>query len=83
MESEAVRLERRDGRRTEVAVIEELGHERHLVCRTEGGTLVTVREPVDGAHPAGAMDVGDQVGLALDAEAIHLFRRDDGERIGP
>ncbi|MCB0964966.1 MAG: TOBE domain-containing protein, partial [Acidimicrobiales bacterium] len=80
---EHVHLDDASPLRAEVAVVEELGHERHVVCRSDDGTLVTVREAVDDTRPDRELAVGEAVGLAVDAGAVHLFRRADGERIGP
>lgn len=65
--------------RATVAVVESLGHERHLVCERAEGDLVTSRVVGEGSLPA----VGQEVGLAIDAAAVHLFDRTTGRRIGP
>jgi ABC-type sugar transport system ATPase subunit len=66
-----------------VAVVESLGHERHLVCRHAGGAMVTVR--VGGAEEpdAAVHEVGDEIGLRISPEHVHAFDRASGERIGP
>ena len=67
--------------RATVAVVESLGHERHLVCRGPGDVLVTVR--LGDADPTDHQ-VGDEVGLRIDADRVHLFAGDErGDRIGP
>jgi multiple sugar transport system ATP-binding protein len=65
--------------RATIAVIEALGHERHLVCRRPDDSLVIVR--IDGAD--GRHQVGDEVGLAFRAEHLHLFDAASGSRLGP
>jgi ABC-type sugar transport system ATPase subunit len=62
-----------------VAVVEALGHERHLVCTRPDGSLMTVR--VTG--PTGPEAVGDELTLSIDAAEVHLFDRASGTRIGP
>ena len=60
-----------------IAVVESLGHERHLVCRI-GEDLVTARVPeVVGV----AYRVGDEISLAPDPAELHLFDRATGLRI--
>ncbi|MEZ5182756.1 MAG: ABC transporter ATP-binding protein [Acidimicrobiales bacterium] len=67
--------------RATVAVVESLGHARHLVCRGPGDVLVTVR--LGDADPTDHQ-VGDEVGLHIDADRVHLFAGDErGDRIGP
>jgi multiple sugar transport system ATP-binding protein len=65
--------------RATVAVVESLGHERHLVGERADGSLITVRIQGDDPLP----DVGHEVGLAVDARAVHVFDRTTGRRIGP
>mgnify|MGYP001320154733 CR=1 FL=1 len=65
--------------RATVAVVESLGHERHLVCERPGGELVTSRVLGEGSLPA----VGDEVGLSIRADGVHVFDRATGLRIGP
>ena len=62
-----------------VTVIESLGHERHVVCRLEDGTLVIVRQAGDEPVPS----VGARVSIATDAEHLHLFEATSGSRIEP
>ena len=77
---EHVRIDPSSGFRASVAVVEELGHERHDVCETAGGVLVTARAD---SESGGAPEVGESVGLALDATTLHLFDAASGLRIGP
>jgi multiple sugar transport system ATP-binding protein len=62
-----------------IAVVEALGHERHLVCRRSDGSMVTVR----AAGAEGEASVGDEVGMAIDPAHLHLFDAASGSRIGP
>jgi ABC-type sugar transport system ATPase subunit len=62
----------------EVAVVESLGHERHVVCRV-GDELVIARQSEDEAMPR----IGDAVRLALAADHLHLFDAATGLRLGP
>jgi multiple sugar transport system ATP-binding protein len=62
-----------------IAVVEALGHERHLVCRRPDGAMVTVRAAGGDADA----QVGDEVGLAIDAANLHLFDAASGRRIAP
>ena len=66
-----------------VAVVESLGHERHLVCRRADGAMVTVRVGGTDDPDHVSFAVGDEVGLQIAAEHVHLFDRTSGERIGP
>jgi multiple sugar transport system ATP-binding protein len=60
-----------------VSVVESLGHERHVVCRLDDGTMVIVREAAD-ASPARA---GDAVGLSIPSEHLHVFDAGSGRRV--
>jgi multiple sugar transport system ATP-binding protein len=62
-----------------VAVVESLGHERHVVCRLEDGQLMIVRQPSSAAAPS----EGDRVRLAFDARHVHLFDAATEARIEP
>ena len=56
--------------------VEQLGHERHVVCRVGAG-LMTLRHAND--HPAG--QVGQQVRLVAEPTGVHLFDRTTTERL--
>jgi multiple sugar transport system ATP-binding protein len=60
-----------------VAVIESLGHERHVVCRIGDEPLVIVRQAADEPRPA----EGSSVRLRADVEGIHLFDAATGIRL--
>jgi multiple sugar transport system ATP-binding protein len=62
-----------------VAVVESLGHERHVVCRLDGEQLMIVRQPSSAPAPT----EGDQVGLRFDAHHVHLFDAATEARIEP
>ena len=61
-----------------VAVVEALGHERHVVCRLDDGTLVIVRQASSNAAPA----IGSAVHLSFAPEDVHVFDAESGTRIG-
>jgi multiple sugar transport system ATP-binding protein len=59
-----------------VQTVEWLGHERHLICDI-GGSMVIVREPVEGA----TVKAGEAVSLTANPEHIHLFDAETTERL--
>ncbi len=60
-----------------VRLVEALGHEHHLICALEDGASVVVRVPV-GDPLAGD---GEAVRLIADADALHLFDANTGQRV--
>jgi ABC-type sugar transport system ATPase subunit len=60
-----------------VTVIESLGHERHVICRLDDGTMVIVRQGADEPAPK----EGEAVHLDWDAEDGHLFDAVTGQRV--
>jgi ABC-type sugar transport system ATPase subunit len=52
-----------------VSVVESLGHERHVICRLDDGSLVIVRQEASEAPPV----EGVRVGVTTDPEQLHLF----------
>ena len=60
-----------------VAVVESLGHERHIVCRLADDQMVIVRQAADEPRPA----EGEAVRLRADAAGIHLFDAVTGVRL--
>ena len=60
-----------------VAVIESLGHERHVVCRLADGTLWTALVSAGGPCPA----VAETVRLRARPDALHLFDPLTGSRL--
>jgi multiple sugar transport system ATP-binding protein len=62
-----------------VAVVESLGHERHVICRLEDGQMVIVRQPSDEPAPG----EGSMVRLATDLHHLHVFDVTTEQRIEP
>jgi multiple sugar transport system ATP-binding protein len=60
-----------------IALVEELGHERHLLCTLAGGERVIARVPAHRPVP----DLGATVHLVVPAGARHRFDAPSGERI--
>lgn len=60
-----------------VAVIESLGHERHVVCRLAGEQMVIVRQTVETQRPV----EGARVRLSADPVGLHLFDAATGLRL--
>lgn len=60
-----------------VTVVESLGHERHVVCRLDDGTMLIVRQAA--AEPAARE--GSTVRLSLPAEHLHVFDAATGQRV--
>jgi multiple sugar transport system ATP-binding protein len=52
-----------------VSVIESLGHERHVICRLDDGSLVIVRQEASERPPV----EGARIGVTTDPEQLHLF----------
>ncbi|HEX7120649.1 MAG TPA: sn-glycerol-3-phosphate ABC transporter ATP-binding protein UgpC [Longimicrobiales bacterium] len=70
--------EEHDDLRAAVQVVETLGSETLIYCRTARGEDVAVRTT---ARPALRPD--DVVGLRFDRTRLHLFAQGTGERVGP
>ena len=64
-----------------VVIVELLGAETHVICATETGTRLIVRQGAAAPKPA----IGDSVRIAVaaDPQAYHLFAVGNGERLGP
>jgi multiple sugar transport system ATP-binding protein len=64
-----------------VVIVELLGAETHVICSTETGTRLIVRQSADAAKPA----IGEAVRIAVSADprAYHLFDVATGARLGP
>lgn len=60
-----------------VAVVESLGHERHVLCRLEDGQFVILRIAADQAPPG----EGSMVRLSADPAHLHLFDAETEVRI--
>ncbi|MEP6623601.1 MAG: ABC transporter ATP-binding protein [Acidimicrobiia bacterium] len=61
-----------------VALIESLGHERHVICRLVDGSTVIARQRMDVAPP----DANADVGLAFAPGDVHHFDAAGGARLG-
>jgi multiple sugar transport system ATP-binding protein len=61
-----------------VSVVESLGHERHVVCRLADQQLVIVRQDAHEAAPT----EGSTTFLRADADGLHVFDAESGDRIG-
>ena len=64
-----------------VVIVELLGAETHVICTTETGTRLIVRQGAGAPKPA----IGESVRIAVaaDPQAYHLFHASTGERLGP
>ena len=64
-----------------VVIVELLGAETHVICTTETGTRIIVRQSAAAPKPA----IGESVHIAVapDPKAYHLFDVETGERFGP
>ena len=69
---------RGEGIDASVAVIESLGHERHVICRLADGTMVIVRQPTEIVPPA----MGDSVRLRYEVAHAHRFDVTTEQRVG-
>ena len=63
-----------------VIIVELLGAETHVICHTETGARIIVRQPPSAAKPA----LGEAVRIEVDGDAAsyHLFDKTTGERLG-
>jgi multiple sugar transport system ATP-binding protein len=63
-----------------VVIVELLGAETHVICQTETGTRVIVRQGAAAAKPK----IGEAVRIAVDPDpgSFHLFDADGGVRLG-
>ena len=63
-----------------VIIVELLGAETHVICHTETGARIIVRQAASAAKPA----IGEAVRIAVDDDprAYHLFDSSTGERLG-
>ena len=61
-----------------VSVIEERGHERHVICKLEDGQIIAVRADTSVAVP----EAQSTAHLAFDTTRLHLFAAVTGERLG-
>ena len=63
-----------------VVIVELLGAETHVICHTETGATVVVRQSASAAKPK----IGEAVRIAVDPDpaSYHLFDAADGTRLG-
>ena len=78
---EAVHLSSDGSIAASVVIVELLGAETHVICTTETGTRIIVRQNASAPKPA----IGEAVRIAVapDLRAYHLFDAETGERLGP
>jgi multiple sugar transport system ATP-binding protein len=60
-----------------VMLVESLGHERHIVCRLQGDTIVIVRQPADEPTPT----EGETILLDVQPGTFHVFDAATGVRV--
>ena len=77
---EAVHLSADGSIGASVVIVELLGAETHVICTTETGTRLIVRQGATAPKPA----IGESVRIAVaaDPQAYHLFDATSGERLG-
>jgi multiple sugar transport system ATP-binding protein len=75
--SEHLRVDSGGALAATVSVIEELGHERLVICRTPTDETLIVRQAAHSPAP----DAGTAVHLAVDRERLHWFDAATGERL--
>jgi multiple sugar transport system ATP-binding protein len=78
---EAVHLSSDGSIGASVVIVELLGAETHVICTTETGTRLIVRQGAAAPRPAIGESV--RIGVAPDPQAYHLFDAATGERLGP
>jgi multiple sugar transport system ATP-binding protein len=78
---EAVNLSSDGSIGASVVIVELLGAETHVICTTESGTRLIVRQNATATKPA----IGESVRIAVaaDPRAYHLFDAATGQRLGP
>jgi multiple sugar transport system ATP-binding protein len=77
---ESLRLSELGSIAATVIIVELLGAETHVICHTETGARVIVRQAPSATKPA----LGESVRIAVDDDpaAYHLFDKATGERLG-
>jgi ABC-type sugar transport system ATPase subunit len=60
-----------------VELVEHLGHERHVMTRTDDGQELVVRQGADRAVPS----MGETVRIRVPADCLHCFDAESGARI--
>ena len=74
---EDLRLDPGGAIHAKIALVETLGHERHLIAHLDDGQLVIVRQRVDETPPRD----GEVVQLTVSPDALHLFDPASQERV--
>jgi multiple sugar transport system ATP-binding protein len=64
-----------------VVIVELLGAETHVICSTETGTRLIVRQ--SAAAPKPSIGEAVRIGVVADPRAYHLFDATTGARLGP
>ncbi len=77
---EALRIDPSGPLRADVTIVELLGAETHVICRTFDGSQLIVRQSAQAARPSPQ----DQVRIAIDPDpaSLHLFDAATTERLG-
>jgi ABC-type sugar transport system ATPase subunit len=77
---EAMRLSQDGSIAATVIIVELLGAETHVICHTENGSRLIVRQPATAAKPA----LGETVHIAIEGgpASYHLFDAATGLRMG-
>ena len=77
---EALRLDAAGPIAASVIIVELLGAETHVICATENGTRIIVRQSAAAPRPS----LGEAVHIAVDGDdsAYHLFDGASGQRLG-
>ncbi len=60
-----------------VSMVEALGHERHVHCRMQNDDSIIVRVAASDPYPT----TGEAVALRADAEHVHVFSTETGQRV--
>ena len=68
-----------EGIPAEVALVEQLGAETHVICTLADGTRVVVRQ----GHAAARPDLGESVAVSVDPGRLHHFDATSGDRVEP
>ena len=63
--------------RARVSLIEPLGHLVHVICRLPDQTELVVQQAASQASPG----LGQDIGIEVDPERVHLFSGQDGSRL--
>jgi len=64
-----------------VVIVELLGAETHVICHTETGARIIVRQSAGATKPS--LGEGVRIAVDPDPQAYHLFDSGTGDRLGP